>query len=380
MDVLLIKKNDNLVFGSQIISSSQKLSNKKLNSLFASDLLKKYIGQNIKLSNFIKSHFDLSSKNNYFTNTSNEYNLANLDSNKFSSVINFKQVNDIRYINKFFETVNTSLPNSGLYLGLVMTFPNRRKQIFKKYPPIINKLIYFIDFIFSRVSPKLPIVKKIYFYITKGRGRVMSRAETYGRLYSCGFEIVDEKTINNHLYFVAKKKKKPKYDNNPTYGPLIKLNRIGKNGRKFKVYKLRTMHPYSEYLQQYIYNKNKLQEGGKIKNDFRISPLGRIFRKFWIDEIPMLINVLKGDMKLVGVRPLSEHFFSLYDKDLQKERIKNKPGFIPPYYVDLPKTMTEIMESERKYLDLYSKSPIKTDIKYFFKAFKNVLFKGARSK
>ena len=94
----------------------------------------------------------------------------------------------------------------------------------------------------------------------------------------------------------------------------------------------------------------------------------------------MLFNIIKGDMKIVCARPLSEHFFSLYDKDLQEKRIKNKPGFIPPYYVDLPKTMTEIMESERKYLSLYEKNPIRTDIKYFFLAFKNVLFRGVRSK
>ena len=87
-----------------------------------------------------------------------------------------------------------------------------------------------------------------------------------------------------------------------------------------------------------------------------------------------------GDMKIVGVRPLSEHFFSLYDKDLQKERIKNKPGLIPPYYVDLPKTMDEIMESELKYLNLCNESLIKTDFKYFFLALKNIFFKGARSK
>jgi len=380
MYVLLIKRKDNLVFESKTLRTHQQLKKKSLHNIFISDLFEKYVGKNIELSNFIKAHFDLSLDTNYLTSTSNEYNLEKLGINKFSSIINFKKVNDIRYINKFFEAVNITLPNSGLYLGLVVTYPNRRKSIFSKYPPILNKLLYFIDFIFSRVSPKLPIVKKIYFYLTKGKGRVMSRAETFGRLYSCGFEIIEEKTINNLLYFIAKKIKKPQYDNNPTYGPLIRLNRIGKNGKKIKVYKLRTMHPFSEYLQQYVYNRNKLQEGGKIKDDFRISPLGRIFRKFWIDEIPMLINILKGDMKIVGVRPLSEHFYSLYDEDLQKKRIKNKPGLIPPYYVDLPKTMTEIMESERKYLDLYSKSPIKTDIKYFFIAFKNVLLKGARSK
>ena len=380
MSVLLIKTNDNLVFESKVLDFHQKIKKKDLYSIFDSDLFKKHIGKNIVLTNFIKKNFDLSLKTNYLTSTSNEYNLGKLDSTKFSSIINLKKVNDIRYINKFFETVNSSLPSLGLYLGVVVTYPNRRKAMFKKYPPILNKLLYFVDFIFSRISPKLPIVKKIYFFLTKGKGRVMSRAETFGRLYSCGFEIIDEKTINNLLYFVARKIKKPRYDNNPTYGPLIRLNRIGKNGKKIKVYKLRTMHPFSEYLQQYVYDKNKLQEGGKIKDDFRISPLGRIFRKFWIDEIPMLVNVLKGDMKIVGVRPLSEHFFSLYDEDLQKERIKHKPGFIPPYYVDLPKTMSEIMKSERNYLDLYNKSPIKTDIKYFFIAFKNVLLKGARSK
>jgi lipopolysaccharide/colanic/teichoic acid biosynthesis glycosyltransferase len=291
-----------------------------------------------------------------------------------------KKINDIRYINKFFETVNTILPNSGLYLGKVVTYPNRRSAIFKKYPPILNKIIYFFDYIFSRVLPKLPISKNLYFHLTKGKGRVISRAEMYGRLYSCGFEIIDEKTINHSLFFVAKKVKDPSYDQNPTYAPLISLNRIGKNGKIIKVHKIRTMHPYSEYLQEYVYNRNELQEGGKIKNDFRISPEGRIFRKFWIDEIPMLLNVFKGEMKLVGVRPLSKHFYSLYDKDLQQKRIKNKPGFIPPFYVDLPKTMSEIMESERRYLELYDQSPFITDVKYFFMAFKNVLFKGARSK
>ena len=208
----------------------------------------------------------------------------------------------------------------------------------------------------------------------------MSRAEMYGRLYSCGFKVIDQKTINHSLFFVAKKVREPYYDKNPTYAPLISLNRVGKNGQIFKVYKLRTMHPYSEYLQEYVFKRNDLQKGGKIKNDFRISPEGRILRVFWIDELPMIINILKGEMKLVGVRPLSEHFYSLYDKDLQQKRIKNKPGFIPPYYVDLPETMDEIMESERKYLELYDQSPFMTDLKYFFIAFKNVLFKGVRSK
>ena len=379
MNVFFLKKND-VFFNTKKLISNYQLNRNNLHNISFSDLSKKHLSNNTKISDFIEKYFDISSKTNYLISNINQYNLEKIPLSKLSSVINLKKINDIRYINKFFEKINALLPYSGLYLGLVVTYPTRRKAIYKKYPKAINALIYFIDFVFSRLSPKLPIVKKIYFYLTKGKGRVMSRAETYGRLYSCGFEIIDEKVINNVLYFVAKKLKEPVYDNNPTYGPFIKLSRIGKNGNKFKVFKLRTMHPYSEYLQEYIYNKNKLQDGGKIKNDFRVSPLGRIFRKFWIDEIPMIINILKGDMKIVGVRPLSNHFYSLYDEDLQKKRIRNKPGFIPPYYVDLPKNLTEIMDSERKYLQLYKKSPFKTDVKYFFIAFKNVLFKGARSK
>ncbi|MFD2568101.1 sugar transferase [Pseudotenacibaculum haliotis] len=344
-----------------------------------SQLILKEVDNNYEVLNFIKKYFDFCLETNYFTSTSTQFNIEKLNDNKYSSIINLKKVNDARYINKFFETINSRLPNSGLYFGKVETYPNRRKAILNKYPPIINRVVYITDMIFTRIFPKLFITKKIYFYLTKGKGRVVSRAETYGRLYSCGFEIVDEKSINNYLYFVAKKVKEPSFDTDPTYGPIIKLKRVGKNGEKFNVYKLRTMHPFSEYLQEYVYKKNNLQEGGKIKDDFRISPEGRVLRKFWIDELPMLVNILKGDMKIVGVRPLSPHFYSLYDKELQEKRIQNKPGFIPPFYVDLPKTMDEIMDSEKKYLDAYKKAPFKTDLKYFFLAFKNVLFRGARS-
>ena len=376
----MIKNEQDLIFKSKSSSVLRKHKKKQRNNSLTFNPVESDIIANPKLSNFINLYFDLSSRSNYLTSISDQINLEKLTFGKFSSILNLKKVNDIRYINKFFETVNTILPNSGLYLGKVVTYPNRRSAIFKKYPPILNKIIYFFDYIISRVLPKLPILKNLYFHLTKGKGRVISRAEVYGRLYSCGFEIIDQKSINHSLFFVAKKVKDPYYDQNPTYAPLISLNRIGKNGKIIKVHKIRTMHPYSEYLQEYVYNRNELQEWGKLKNDFRISPEGRIFRKFWIDEIPMLINIFKGEMKLVGVRPLSKHFYSLYDEDLQQKRIKNKPGFIPPFYVDLPKTMSEIMESERKYLELYDKSPFLTDVKYFFMAFKNVLFKGARSK
>ena len=343
------------------------------------ELVSKEVNYNLEVIDFIKKYFDLNNEGTHIMSASTPFNINSLKENSISSLINLKKVNDSRYINKFIESVNIKLPYSGLFFGCVETHPNRKKALMEKYPVVLNRFVYLFDTLFTRVFPKLKITKKIYFYLTKGKGRVLSKAETYGRLYSCGFEIVDEKTIGNILYFVVKKVKDPIYDNNPTYGPFISLKRIGKDNRKFNVYKLRTMHPFSEYLQEYVYNQNSLQAGGKIKDDFRISPEGKFFRRFWIDELPMLINILKGDMKLVGVRPLSPHFFSLYTKELQDLRTQFKPGFIPPFYVDLPKTMDEIMESEKRYLNLCKKSEFKVDVKYFFLAFKNVLFKGARS-
>lgn len=380
MATLLIKDDQDLIFkprGGGVIKKDDK---EQQSNMFSSRSVLSEIDSNERLLSLVKRYFEYPSSSNYSVTKPDQLNLQMLTGGKFASVLNLKLINDIRYINKFLETVNAILPISGLYLGKVVTYPNRRAAIFKKYPLILNRFVYFFDYVFYRVFPKLPITKRLYFHITKGKGRVISRAEVYGRVYSCGFEIIDEKTINHSLFFVAKKVKNPSYDRNPSYAPLIGLERIGKSGKAIRVYKLRTMHPFAEYLQEYVYEKYELQEGGKIRNDFRISPEGRIFRKFWIDEIPMLINIFKGEMKLVGVRPLSKHFYSLYDKDLQQERIKNKPGFIPPYYADLPKSLVEIMASERKYLALYAESPLTTDVKYFFMALRNVIFKGARSK
>ncbi|MFW6224778.1 MAG: sugar transferase, partial [Bacteroidota bacterium] len=169
-------------------------------------------------------------------------------------------------------------------------------------------------------------------------------------------------------------------DLSPSYGPVFGMTRTGKNGKPIKVYKFRTMYPYSEYLQKYVYEKNNLDEGGKFKDDFRVTEFGKIMRKLWIDELPMLFNVLKRDIKLVGVRPISKHYLSLYPEAVAKIRHRIRPGLIPPYYADLPGSFDEIVESEKKYLENYEKFGWITDIKYFFTAVFNIIFKSARSK
>ena len=203
--------------------------------------------------------------------------------------------------------------------------------------------------------------------------------EIYGRLYSCGFELLDSKVINGKLWIIGRKRTTPAFNTDATYGPLIKLRRHGKNNDLFNVYKLRTMYPFSEYLQEYISSKYGLQKGGKFKNDPRVTTAGRFFRKFWLDEVPMFINLFKGQMKLIGVRPLSSHYLGLYPNHLKELRAQTKPGLVPPFYADMPETLEDIFASEEAYIVSYLKNPISTDIRYFFKAAYNILFKRARS-
>lgn len=330
--------------------------------------------------NYIFSYARIESENTLIVNTTSRFNVTTQFKPKFESIVNLKRINDIRYINKFFEAANSKLPVGGLLIDHVETKNLRKERILKKYPKVLNYIYYFLDFILKRLFPKFSITKKLYFLITKGNNRVLTKAETYGRLYSCGFEIISEKNLNGNLHFVARKVEEPLYPKQPSYGPIVRLRRVGKDGKMILVYKLRTMHPYAEFLQKYIYETQGLQKGGKFKRDFRVSTLGRFCRTFWLDEFPMFINLFKRNLKLVGVRPLSKQYFELYTKELQEERIKYKPGIIPPFYADLPETLDEIMESEKKYLELYKQNPLRTDFKYFWKAIYNIIIRHSRSK
>jgi lipopolysaccharide/colanic/teichoic acid biosynthesis glycosyltransferase len=329
---------------------------------------------------YIMHYATIDSPNTLVIATTTRFNIDAQIQHSFECIINIRRVNDFRYINKYFESVNAKLPTGGIYIDFFETKNMRKKRILAKYPPGFNYVYYIGDFIIKRIFPKFLLTKKFYFYLTRGENRVLSKAETFGRLYSCGFEILDEKLIEQGLYFVAIKVRDPLYPENPSYGPLIGLERIGKGGKAIMVYKMRTMHPFAEYLQDYLYNKVGLQEGGKFRDDFRVTTLGRIMRKFWLDELPMLINLMKGDLKLFGVRPLSKQYFKLYTHELQKLRIISKPGLIPPFYVDNPRTLEEIISSELRYLRSWEKHPFRTDWVYFWKAMYNILFRKYRSK
>lgn len=100
-------------------------------------------------------------------------------------------------------------------------------------------------------------------------------------------------------------------------GVFYKQTRVGKNNIDFKVYKFRSMIVDAD--------KKGLLSIGKDGRDPRITKIGYILRKYKLDELPQLINVLKGDMSLVGPRPEVRKYVDLYD-DNQKEILKVKPG------------------------------------------------------
>ena len=325
----------------------------------------------------ISKYCDIDKTNKHILDSNDIVSLKK-DVEKVNLIVNVGIVNNIRRINKLHESVNVNLMQNGIYVSVGETMEERRIRVRNKSPLGLKTIIRIIDFIYKRVLPKLPVIKSIYFSITRGYNRVISKAEFLGRIVSCGFEVVEYFEYENLFYIISKKVDVPKYDMNPSYGFLFKMKRIGYKGKIIRVYKIRTMHPFSEYCQDLIISENKLLESGKIANDFRITTWGKFLRRFWIDELPMFINFFKGELALVGVRPLSKGYFSKYPKEIQNLRIQVKPGLLPPYYADLPKNFDEILSSEKRYINKKIMNPIKTDFEYFFKILTNIL-KGSRS-
>ena len=318
-----------------------------------------------------------------FFSTASIDNLHFIKDRSLDVLMNFRQLNDMRRLNEYLITCHAKIIPGGYLVGNFKPMDSLYGEFRRIMPKFLFIFIYPIHFLFYRVLPKLPKINSLYFIFTKGRNRVLSKPEVFGRLSFCGFEVVAEKEIGQYikkLYFIARLTKTVSTESSPTYAPIVKLKRIGYNGEKIIIHKFRTMYPYSEFLQKDLFEKHNLDLSGKIKDDIRLTVYGKILRTLWLDELPQVFDWMRGNLNLFGVRALSEHYFSLYPEDLQKLRIQFKPGLVPPYYADLPDSFEEVLESERLYLKKKQKSIFITDIQYFFRAIYNIIFKGARSK
>jgi lipopolysaccharide/colanic/teichoic acid biosynthesis glycosyltransferase len=315
----------------------------------------------------------------FIVSTTNEFNILNSNQN-FDNLINLSKLNNIRYLNKFFEKINTKLTTGSVFICCFETIAARRERQKTNKIILLGPLLFFFEFVFLRIFPKVWGFKKVYFFITRGRNRLLSKAEVMGRLVSCGFKINAEESFNGIKYIVAIKERLPEYNMNASYGPVFKMRRLGKEGKEIGVYKFRTMHPYAEYLQDYVLKLNGYGQNGKPKDDFRVTPWGKFLRRYWLDELPQLINVFKGELNFVGVRPISLRYFQDIPEDLKNLRLKFKPGCIPPYVaLNRNNDLESVLQAEREYLFEKLKNPIYTDIKFFIKAICNILFKRKRS-
>ncbi|MCP4581542.1 MAG: sugar transferase [candidate division Zixibacteria bacterium] len=140
-------------------------------------------------------------------------------------------------------------------------------------------------------------------------------------------------------------------------GPILfKQERLGINGKRFTMYKFRTMRPDADMLKDQLKDQNEMDGPAfKIKNDPRITPLGRWLRKTSIDELPQLLNVVKGDMSLVGPRPPLSNEVIQYDS-WQRRRLSMKPGITCLWQVGGRNNISfkKWMELDLKYIDNWS--------------------------
>ncbi|MFA9400738.1 MAG: sugar transferase, partial [Acidobacteriota bacterium] len=129
--------------------------------------------------------------------------------------------------------------------------------------------------------------------------------------------------------------------------------RVGKDGRRFEMYKLRTMVADAEERLDELVDLDALDEPVfKIENDPRITRAGKVLRRTSLDEVPQFIDVLLGQMSLVGPRPEEEAVVALYD-ERQRQRLTVKPGLTGPMQVAGRGTLSfeERLALERDYLD-----------------------------
>ena len=295
-----------------------------------------------------------------------------------SHVVLIPKINDIPEINNCFRSINESLEEGELLKGRFQDCNAKLRSSNGRFKAF-NVIYSSVGFVIHRVVPKVRFLENIYDLISRGRNKRISKAEVFGRLIYCGFEIVSSEKKKGEIVFIAKKAGAPLKEQKVSKRWIYAMPRVGKKGKIIHVYKIRTMHPYSEFLQGYLREKNGYATTGKIKDDFIITRWGKFLRKYWLDELPQLVNLMKGDLKLVGLRPVGKTYYNELPEELKEQRIVQKPGCIPPYVaLNFKSSVQSVQDAEIEYLRYVSCTRF-ADATLFFKAIYNIFIKGKRS-
>lgn len=293
-------------------------------------------------------------------------------------VISKVRVNDIRRINRFFLGCVGRLRMGGHLICQYEPLENRRATIEQRHGGLFWP-IFLLHFWWYRACPKIPFVNKLYFALTKGKNRALSKAEVWGRLSFCGLKVVSEEGHGVGRLLIAQRIAPPITNKKPSYYPVVGLTKVGLDGQMLQTHKVRSMYPFSEFLQKQIFDANGLVGTGKFKDDFRLTEYGKFLRRHWIDELPQIYDWLRGDIKLVGMRATSPHFLSLYPEEFIRLYVLVKPGLVPPLFAEGTEGFDAIVQIEFRYLREYARSPFRTDAILLWDTFKAIVFGGVRS-
>ena len=153
----------------------------------------------------------------------------------------------------------------------------------------------------------------------------------------------------------------------------FKHKRIGKHGKKLEIYKFRTMIDNAEEAMKYFTEEQKkeFKENFKLENDPRVTRVGKILRKTSLDELPQIINILKGEMSIIGPRPIVKNELEKYGKN-QERFLSVAPGLTGYWAAN---GRSDVSYEERMALELYyvDNRSLLLDLKIFLKTIGSVL-------
>ena len=156
--------------------------------------------------------------------------------------------------------------------------------------------------------------------------------------------------------------------------------RVGKDGELITIDKLKTMHADGN-LDDKDMKRARRVRGGKATTDSRITPIGKIARKFWVDELPQIASLLSGDLNIVGIRPHLPVEFLIRPYELQCELIRHPPGLVnATYYKPTAKGHNARAKAEKRFLKKKNKTefPALFDMKYIMVIAARIMFKNQR--
>lgn len=160
------------------------------------------------------------------------------------------------------------------------------------------------------------------------------------------------------------------------HSPVYVSKRVGKGGKEFKIFKIRTMVPNAEEMKERLIAEGKNEADPpafKMKNDPRVTRVGRFFRKFSIDELLQLLNIINGTMSVVGPRPPLKEEVEQYTP-YQMHRLDVRVGLLCLWQIKKNRNSLSFDEWVELDLEYIKKQSVLLDLKIIFKGFYMVLF------